>query len=88
MQRKTNFVGGLQFMVKNNKMIFLQLTQVVSIRIHSLTENNTAEVEKKIYVRPSAILAYKDKQVLLLTGWITVKETAEQICQQIYSSED
>lgn len=79
-------------MNKNNKMLFLQLHQIVEYQfvvkqtnVQKILDYSTTnkDTEIKIFIRPSTILAYKDSQVLLPTGWITVKETAEQICQQL-----
>ena len=88
-------------MNKNNKTLFLKLHQIAiqrsvnefvvkrsNDRIQGTSQTGNKETETKIFISPGAILAYKDNKVLLHTGWITVKETAEQICQQICSSEE
>lgn len=66
-------------------MTFIKLTQIIVHR--SIKNNRTQSNESVIFVRPSDIISYKEKSILIQTGWMQVKETAEQICQLIYSAD-
>ncbi|CAB4130119.1 hypothetical protein UFOVP116_279 [uncultured Caudovirales phage] len=55
---------------------------------HRSTQNNLPQTtESTIFVQPSAIMAYREKSILIQNEWVQVKETAEQICQLIYSAD-
>lgn len=64
-------------------MVFIKLTAINTDCIIPVITH-----ESNLFVRPSSVLAYTDRAILLHTGWIEVKETALEICQQIYSSEE